>query len=334
MTAAKAGEIEPSSGSRESAEAVYETENLDGAESADGGEIESYCGFTSRYLADPHNATQSLAILAAAWEATFSSWQQAHLRSRHAVMQVQMILEAQADDLRKMRDRLARYMGKALELHPLAEWLPTGLRGPQVCRVLGMIGDPWRFPGRPCAEGHHMPSYHVGLCGARVKKGKDQEDAGFARCDAPIGKVRPGSGTRALWHYLGLHVVEGSMPKRKRGEQATWKPSGRTAVLMPQGIADQIVMRKISPWREIYDETKFRLERERGAGVVGEIDSNCGISGDAAARDIAIESGCGSSPLPPWRIHKIARTVAAKAFVADLLAEWKRSTDFPKAGIE
>jgi hypothetical protein len=95
---------------------------------------------------------------------------------------------------------------------------------------------------------------------------------------------------RSLWHYAGLHVIEGRMPQRRKGVQSDWKPTLRTLALGPDGLADQIIKHRTPTYRDIYDETKARTVLE---------------------------------DLPPWKSHKIARTVAAKAFLGDLLVTWK-----------
>ena len=111
------------------------------------------------------------------------------------------------------------------------------------------------------------------------------------RCPGVMSDPRTTTGVRSLWHYAGLHVVDGHLPKRRKGVQSDWKPSLRTLVVGPKGIGDQIVIQRTEPYRAIYDTVKARK----------------------------LESG----DMPPWRADKIAKTVAAKSFLGDLLVEWK-----------
>jgi hypothetical protein len=83
------------------------------------------------------------------------------------------------------------------------------------------------------------------------------------------------------------------MPKRRRGVQCDWKPELRTLALGPDGLADQIIKHRTPTYRDVYDETK--------------------------ARKVADDPD-----MPPWKAHKIARVVASKAFLGDLLVEWKK----------
>lgn len=69
----------------------------------------------------------------------------------------------------------------------------------------------------------------------------------------------------SLWHYYGLHVVEGIAPKRKAGVPMDWSPFGRKTAYM---IGDVIIKatdhggkREGNPWREKYDEYRA-IERD------------------------------------------------------------------------
>jgi hypothetical protein len=90
---------------------------------------------------------------------------------------------------------------------------------------------------------------------------------------------------------------------------------------MPGGIAEQIVRARVPVYRDMYDATKARLTETR-AGDIREIESSSGAQeGPEVERIAAIE---GATGLRPFQIDAIARKVAAKGFVADLLADWKR----------
>lgn len=241
--------------------------------------------------------------------------------------------EALTEPLRLIEERYDRLIRKELEAHPVWSWLSQypGLGGFQVARLVAIIGDPHRFPGRVCEAGHHHSAADHGYA-SEGAPGCGVELADESRCAAPVGPVRPGTGTRSLWHYLGLHVVDGRSPSKRRGHRSDWSPAGRTAVLMPGGIADAIVRSRVPHYRDIYDATKDRLIDTRAdKGDVSAMQSG--------AREGAEVDGHGASAsevgLRPFQIDAIARKVAAKAFAADLLAAMKRAAPVEKeAAIE
>jgi len=263
---------------------------------------------------------------------------------------------AAADALLMVERSMARAVTKELRRQPVYPWLSQfpGLRGVHVARLIAIIGDPFRFPGQGCTEGHAFPPRYVEGDQCPVLVGKDE-----AQC---VGRViaRHGTGTRSLWHYLGLHVVGGKSPRKARGQQADWHMEGRAAVQMPGGIAEQIVRQNVEPYVGIYRATKARLsatravlpvESDRVAGPLAEsMIENDATSGERADLYVEIEAHTGpladdvrdsdlflgeraqaetgaetdtSIGLRPFQIDAIARKVAAKAFVGDLLAAMK-----------
>lgn len=84
---------------------------------------------------------------------------------------------------------------------------------------------------------------------------------GFARLLGITGPLDRFATVSKLWAYLGMHVVDGAAPKRRKGELANWSPQGR--VLCHQ-IADAIV--KVGgdgPYRAAYDRKKAHYETDR-----------------------------------------------------------------------
>lgn len=229
-------------------------------------------------------------------------------------------LEAEAEAFAKVEARLDRGIGREMRAHPLWPWLAAhpGLGGVQVARLVSLIGDPRRFPGQKCSVGHTMPpDYGVGAPCPWV--GIDD-----AACDGTMLAPRTTTGVRSLWHYLGLHVVDGRSPKKRKGQRADWSPVGRTIVLMPGGIADSIIKLRTPVYRDEYDAQKERLSHERGADLGLESDMLNGpahLDGSDAERLPEIDAASG---LRPIQIHERARKIAAKKFVGDLLMEWKR----------
>ncbi len=255
--------------------------------------------------------------------------------------------------LKQSEDQYARLLGKALKDHVLWPWLQPlkGLAGPRTARVIAAIGDPRRFPGQPCTEGHYLPPlYPVGapcpieevpradrgiegvppngsgevfddserpVASESVDGVVEPSDTDYrpasgsaggvgppdsderhpasgrsgVRCPGVLLPPRTTTGTRSLWHYFGLNVADGRLPRLRKGVQADWNGKARTLILGPNGIADQIVKHRTPKYRDIYDEAK--------------------------ARKLTLVDR-------PIQAEKIARTIAAKAFLGDLLAEWKR----------
>lgn len=201
-----------------------------------------------------------------------------------------------AAELKRLEEQASRALKKSLKQHPLYPWLQQhpGLAGPLTARLLAIIDDPRRFPGQACSMGHiRPPDYEVGSpCEVESHAGE--------RCPGVMLAPRTTTGTRSLRHYLGLHAVNGKAPRRQRGVQADWHTKGKTLLLQPDGLADQIIKHRTPKYRDVYDQTRARLERVVGCGE--------GDLGDG----------------PSSRAHWIARKVAVKEFVGDLLAEWKR----------
>lgn len=219
-----------------------------------------------------------------------------------------------AAQLLKVEHALRYQIKKALAAHVMGDWLTDGVSGVHVARIVALIDDPWRFPGRRCTRGHYMSTAERSSVTASMSGGACPVETWEGRCDGTLLPPRPGTGVRSLWHYCGLHVVDGRSPRRQKGRVADWNPDARTAVLMPGGIADSIVRRRTPRYRDIYDATKARLTETRGI-----------VAQDGA--EIEVMLGIESTPgLRPVQIDAIARKVAVKAFLGDLLTEWKRRT--------
>lgn len=272
-----------------------------------GGVTEYDPGRPSRYI-DP--ATQLLGFLAATWQ----DFQQ--LRKSMTQRELpESIIAVQATAEKKVASELA----KALRKHPLWPWLSQypGLGGVHTARLISRIGDPRRFPGQQCSIGHTMtPDYAPGTpC--------PMDDWEGNACPGTMRPPRPHTGTRSVWHYLGLHVVDGRSPRKAKGQRVDWDPIGRTAVLQPDGIADHIVRHRTPKYRDLYDATKERLTRERAACALESVVAVDPLPIDTAEAEDSLATDAVAG-LRPFQIDAIARKVAAKAFVADLLAEWKR----------
>lgn len=226
--------------------------------------------------------------------------------------------------LQKQEDRYARLIRRELERHPVWAWLAQfpGLGGVHTARLVGLIGDARRFPGQRCDKGHYSaPIHDIGAtCPAVTIDGP---------CDGAMLAPRPHTGTRSVWHWAGL------MPgaRRQKGQRADYNPAVKTLLLMPGGLAEQIVRLRVPVYRDIYDATKERLSRERAVEAAAN-DLRLGpLPNDAAEAGPVRVTGVGIG-LRPFRIDAIARKVAVKAFVADLLREMKRlAAESPSVGV-
>lgn len=228
-----------------------------------------------------------------------------------------------APQLKATEDRLAKLTVKELKrqvIWPFLSQLP-GLRGVKVAGLVALIRDPRRFPGQPCSEGHISAAiYPLGsACPASGEHGE---------CAGRMQEPRRGTGARSIWHYCGVHVVDGRSPRKTKGQRSDWSPIGRTLLLMPDGIAAQIVRNRTEPYRGIYEHAKLRLQ-ERAASIAetetpsGDVPAPSPLHEPEAAVDVTV-TDWSVGGLRPFQVDAIARKVAAKAFVADLLIEWKR----------
>jgi len=272
-------------------------------------------GATTRYI---DASTELLGQLASMWM-DFQQMRKAAAQRGLTDKDVAVLL--------KVETHFGDQLKKALRQHVLWDGFLSelsGLGGVHTARLIARIGDPRRFPGQQCTMGHtFVPTNRLGSCPFQAVDGE--------HCPGIVQEPRRGTGTRSVWHYLGLHVVNGRSPRKQKGQQADWDPLGRTAVLQPDGIADAIVRNRVPRYRDIYDDSKARLIRERGADSRSEVDALPGPDAPDHTRAEA-ESPYEIEPthgLRPFESDRIARKIAAKAFVGDLLQEWKRRADTP-----
>jgi hypothetical protein len=57
----------------------------------------------------------------------------------------------------------------------------------------------------------------------------------------------------AVWKYLGNHVVNGSSPKRQKGQPSDWSTKGRTALYL---LGQSIIKDRSNPWRAEFDKNR------------------------------------------------------------------------------
>ena len=309
-------------------------------------EIDSRLG-CSRYR-DP--VTEGMGLLASAWDSLHKTYQANLLRSQHGSPYLEPILAGAAEETKRARDRVGSKLMLLMKRHPVWPWLAEhpGVRGVHTARLISCIGDPLRFPGCACEKSHYLPEDHGATACPVLVYGEEKGSSDL--CGAPIGSRRRGTGVRALWHFCGVHVdSDGRSPRKRKGVKCTWNPMARTCLLQPDGIADQIVRQRCEPWRTVYDKKKSKVKKERGADSVSAIDNVLGFVSDSGEGGLQeqVESGDTHGPSPadaseegvmvdcpyereevhglrPFQVDAIARKVAVKAFLGDLLMEWKK----------
>lgn len=305
-------------------------------------EIDAPSGAPARHIDQP---TAELDRLARTW---------LDLQGTRKALAQRELPEAIVSEFGRLEEKVSRILSKTLRAHPLWPWLSQfpGLGGAHTALVIGRIGDPRRYPGQCCSEGHYLPPlYEIGSpCPVVAKRETlDSKDGGMYErevwpdCLGIMLPPRPHTGVRSLWHWAGLGVCDdGRAPRKRRGIQGDWEPRVRASVMQPGGIAEQIVRLSVPHYSDIYRATKERLllrvagnELENGArrgdakplGLAERSVEPVGSRGqtDMGATDIAAEiEGQAGRPLKLYEADRIARKVAAKAFLGDLLVEWKR----------
>lgn len=133
---------------------------------------------------------------------------------------------------------------------------------------------------------------------------------GIARVLGVTGSLDNFPNVAKLWAYLGMHVVNGAAPKRKRGEKANWSADGRKVCYQ---LADAIVKQRNSPYRAFYDAKKAEyLGRER-AGA-----SECPF-GQVHKNKEGKVIKCGLA-----HAHNAAMRYAVKEMLKEMWVEWRR----------
>jgi hypothetical protein len=130
---------------------------------------------------------------------------------------------------------------------------------------------------------------------------------------------RPRRGPNEVWAYLGLHVVDGARPRRRRGVQCNWNTAGKTAAIQ---IAESCCRTLGSHWREdVYLVRKAAAEGKVHARQC----QNTVRPGPTGPKG---SNGCGTRECPelgapgsPWRAghkHQHALSVTAKEILKHL----------------
>lgn len=113
---------------------------------------------------------------------------------------------------------------------------------------------------------------------------------GFAQLLGITGSLDNFANVAKLWHYLGLHVVEGEAPRKRKGEKLSYSPQGRTLCYL---FGEAIVKVGKGEYRTAYDNKKAYYQAQR----------------------------------PDWtplHCHRAAMRYAVKELIKNLWVEWHR----------
>jgi hypothetical protein len=267
----------------------------------------------------------------------------------------------------RLEKKVSALLTRTLRKHALWPWLRQypGLGGAHTALIIGRIGDPRRFPGQRCTEGHYLPPLYAEGAPCPIAASTRGIDPAFGdgadSDERPLAEVRseievmtgdgqisgadvrgaeieslsvcPGTmlpprtitGVRPLWHWAGLHADdEGNSPRKRKGVRCTWEPRVRASVMQPGGIAEQIVRLNVPVYANRYRTAKANLNL-RVADIGGVIEFHSGNATNGRVADDPSEINAPSGrPLRPYQADRTARKIAAKAFLGDLLTEWKR----------
>jgi len=134
---------------------------------------------------------------------------------------------------------------------------------------------------------------------------------GFARLVAITGSLDRFGNPAKLWKYLGMHVADGTAPRRRRGQRANFSPQGRVVC---HQLGDSISKLKPGngPYRAAYDRKKAEyLARPRGGP------SACPFGQTHTNRQ--------GEPVQCGRMHAhvAAMRYAVKVLLRDLWVAWR-----------
>jgi hypothetical protein len=112
---------------------------------------------------------------------------------------------------------------------------------------------------------------------------------------AEIGSPTRFPNPSSLWHYAGLHVVNGEAPRRKKGIAANWNPSLKVAAWK---IGCQFVRTRTCLGRRLYDKYKAYYQERDGKQ-------------------------------PAWQPHERSKRRVAKDFLRCMWVAWMEMMNMP-----
>lgn len=144
-----------------------------------------------------------------------------------------------------------------------------------------------------------------------------------ARFIGSTGPLQDRERPSSLWAYCGLHVVDGSAPRARRGQSLNYSPVARkrawlmaeSCIKMAGGVqkrGGRLVEMRPSPYRQVYDDARAKY-------------ASATLSRDMPDYHGKGKPGRAGEPLSDGHQHNRALRLVMKAIVRDLWVEARRA---------
>ncbi len=138
---------------------------------------------------------------------------------------------------------------------------------------------------------------------------------GFGRIIGVTGSLSNFANVAKLWKFMGLHVEDGTAPKKRRGIKAGWVPLGR---VVAHQIGDAIVKLGRGKYREKYD-----FERAKKLALPRIPPSGCPMGQEHKDKSGKVLQ-CVKEEGTSAHMHNHALRLAVKEMLKDMWVEWHR----------
>lgn len=161
-------------------------------------------------------------------------------------------LEVLLGEVMKLEEKAAKDISKGVKNHPFyVYWLKNvkGIGPLLSAQLILHIRGKQHTP--ECQE--KRAKYF-----AKKKPGEKKRTKAFT-CDCPTKEIERFSNVSKLWHYAGLHVVNGKAARRRRGQKVDWNPKLKS---LCWNISKSFVMHKNSDYRKHYEKFKKKEQKK------------------------------------------------------------------------